>query len=127
MQRLTCPDRTRARRPLRAFCSELALAFAVIKLQHIAHLEVIEAVQGDAALVARLYLADIFLEALQVGDAARPDIFRAAAKVNLITPAHQSVCDERAGNIAHAADTDYLPYLRVAVDDLDKDGIEHPL
>ena len=70
----------------------------LVGLDHVADLEVLEVVEADAALVARLHLARVVLEAAQAGDLARVDDDVVAHQAGRRVAGDLAVGDEAAGD-----------------------------
>src|SRR6185503_10914431 len=98
----------------------------LVDLQHVAFLEVVEALEQDAALEALLDLADVVLEALQLRDPGLVDHGAVADDADVGAAANLAVRDVRAGNRAEPRDAEELPDLDLADRLLRANRLEHP-
>src|SRR5947207_10924869 len=98
----------------------------VVRLDDVALLEVLEVGQADAALVARLHLADVVLEALERSDGAVPDHDPVAQEADLRAARDRAVADVAAGNLADPRHREDLPHLGFARDHFGELGLQHP-
>src|SRR3954463_13715480 len=87
------------------------------RLDDVAGLEVLEVGQADAALEARLHLADVVLEALERRDRALPDDRALAEEAHLGATGDDAVLDEAARHPPDAGHGEHLAHLGVAGDD----------
>ena len=97
----------------------------MVELEDVAFRDGVEALQGDAALVAVLHLAHVLLEAAQAGAARLGQLFAVAHDADEVVAQERAVRDVAAGDVTEAADTKYLAHLGVAVDYVGEDGLEH--
>src|SRR3954454_13863928 len=95
------------------------------ELEDVAHLDVLIALEHDAALEALVDLLDVVLEAPQRADAPCPDHRPVADQANLGDAGDLSVGDHAAGDRAHARGTEELFDLRLADRLLDLLGLQH--
>src|SRR5918992_2293504 len=95
-------------------------------LEHVALLHVVEALEEDAALEALLDLADVVLEALQLGDRRLVDNRAFAHDAHLRVPLDDAARHVRAGNRPEPRDAEELAYLGLAERLLGRDRCEHP-
>src|SRR5689334_10552280 len=72
----------------------------LVDLEHVAFLEVVEALEQDAALEALLDLADVVLEALELRDPRLVDHGAVAHDADVRVAPHLAVRDVRAGDRA---------------------------
>src|SRR5690349_22098670 len=98
----------------------------LVDLEHVAFLEVVEALEQDAALEALLDLADVVLEALQLRDPGLVDHGAVADDADVRVALHGAVRHVRAGDRAEARDAEELPDLDLADRLLGADRLQHP-
>src|SRR5437773_6641493 len=95
--------RAAVRREIRA----LDLA-RLVELEHVAFLQVVEAVEQDPALEALRHLADVVLEAPELGDRRLVDDGAVADDPDLGVPPHDAVRDVTARDRPQARDAEEL-------------------
>src|SRR4029077_12917974 len=78
----------------------------LVDLEHVAFLEVVEALEQDAALEALLDLADVVLEALQLGDPRLVDDRAVAHDADVGVAPHRAARDVRAGDRAETGNAE---------------------
>src|ERR1700754_2167472 len=93
-------------------------------LEHVALLDIVVAVEEDAALEALRDLADVVLEPLQLRDRRRVDHGAVADHANARIAADDPVGDHAARDRAEARDAEERPHLRLADRLLGRDGGE---
>src|SRR5690348_9108389 len=98
-----------------------------VRLHGVAGLEVLPALEPDAALLARDDLADVFLEVLQRADATLEDLFPATEKLDPAATADLALHDATAGDDAGARDLDRGDHLDAALPDLTIRGLAQAL
>src|SRR5436309_336084 len=86
----------------------------LVDLEHVAFLEVVEAVEQNPALEALCHLADVVLEAPELGDRRLVDDRPVADDSDLGVPAHDAVRDVGAGDRPEPRDAEELPHLGLA-------------
>src|SRR5437667_8771225 len=101
--------RAAVRREIRA----LDLA-RLVDLEHVAFLEVVEAVEQDPALEALRHLADVVLEASELRDRRLVDDRPVPDDPDLGVAAHDAVRDVGARDRAEPRDAEQLPDFRLA-------------
>jgi len=97
----------------------------VVELQDVAFLDRIEAVKGDAALVAGLHLSHVVREALERRTLCFADDLGAALDVDRVVTQQRTVKHHAAGHVADAADLENLAHHGVSVDHVAEDGLQH--
>src|SRR6186997_562476 len=103
----------RRRRRRRGEVGALDLAH-LVGLEDVAFLHVVEAIEQDAALEPLLDLADVVLEALELGDRALLDDRAVANYPHLGATANDAVRDLAAGDRPQARDLEQRPHLGLA-------------
>src|SRR5439155_7520005 len=96
------------------------------RLEDVTFLHVVEAVEEDAALEARLDLTDVVLEPLEARDGGLVDHGAVADDANARVPANEAVRDVAPGDRADARGTEECADLGLADRLLDAGGCEHP-
>src|SRR5262245_60708998 len=86
----------------------------LVDLEHVAFLDVVEALEQDPALEAFLDLAHVVLEALQLRDPRFVDHGAVAHYAHVRVSAHGAARDVRAGDRAEARDPEQLAHLDLA-------------
>src|SRR5690606_3139984 len=97
------------------------------RLDVVAHLDVVVAVDGEAALVAGRDLSDVVLEAAERADVAGVDDDAVADEADAVVPVHLPLDDVAAGDGAGLRDAERLAHLDGAEDVLLLLGREQPL
>ena len=97
----------------------------LVALQAIVDVDLGEALQADAALVAERDFLDVVLEALERRDVAFPDEVLAAEQAHLGAALDDAVADHAASDRAELGHAERLAHFGVAEDDLFDDRREH--